>query len=688
MNDANIELTPQQAVVAAQLREFFRSDERCFVLKGYAGTGKTFLIGHMARELAEQNREVMIMAPTGRAARVVGRKTAMAASTIHRAIYNLKELVEHDEVSSAFKFHFRLKDVATDNLDLVVFVDEASMVSDLQEEGEFIRFGSGRLLADLIAFLRLGDPTQKTKLVLVGDPAQLPPVNSATSPALDAGYLHEVHKLQADVCELTEVMRQRAGSPILREATTIRATLASGFHNRLSIKAQPPAIESLQAVDLPARYVEANKGARMPRSICIAYANATCLNLNIAIRSRLVFGNGMHPPAASEVLLVVRNSASTGLLNGELVSVVRADAQSETVRVHVGVEHVDLIFRNLRILAEAEDGSLVEQDTKIVENILFSEKRDLQPLEQKALYVHFKMRHPALRPNSREFAEVMRCDPYFNALQVKFGYAMTCHKAQGGEWEDVFICFENARTDALALRWAYTALTRARTRVFGINLPDRLPWAGAAVERVASAGDATNVPVKREEDAVAPTPWDELFPATPTFPKEQHRRMAASLTASGIAIEKVEVRAANFFWRYDVCKEGRRASLRINFKKTGSVAPQMLAVPGSDAALGQESLPLLSVAEIPLQQAAQAVTFDADKPFLQALHDEFMAPKAVVNGATIARVDHHLFLEKYCFTKGAAHVVVGAYYKANGTITTLLRERGSEELYRRLFWDD
>ena len=281
-----MELTSQQSEATEKLRDFFGGSERCFILKGYAGTGKTFLLGCLARELAAKNRDVWLIAPTGRAARVLARKTGRDASTVHRAIYNLKELVEHDDASAAFKFYFRLRDVATDNLDVVVFVDEASMVSDHYSEGEFIRFGSGRLLADLLSFLRLNDPTQKSKLVMVGDPAQLPPVTSPlNSPALDAAYLSEMHELEAKEYELTEVVRQTAGSPILREATAIRETLASGFHNRLSIRPDPPSIEAVAEPDLPRRFVDANRGTRLPRAICVAYSNATCLNLNIAIRA-------------------------------------------------------------------------------------------------------------------------------------------------------------------------------------------------------------------------------------------------------------------------------------------------------------------------------------------------------------------------------------------------------------------
>jgi hypothetical protein len=685
-----MQFTPQQAAINAQLCEFFRSNERCCILKGYAGTGKTFLIGELARGLAAQNREVMLLAPTGRAARVLSRKTGHPASTIHRAIYNLKELVEHDDASAAFKFYFRVKDVATDNLDVVVFVDEASMVSDQYSEGEFLRFGSGRLLADLLDFLRIHDPRQKTNLVMVGDPAQLPPVNSPISPALDANYLSTVHNVKVREFELTEVVRQAADSPILREATEIRKTIASGFHNRLSIKPCPPQIEAIDSPDLPLRFIDENSNARLPKTVCVAYSNATCLNLNVSIRSKRFGGNGTEAPVAGDVLLVLRNSASTGLLNGDLISVKWADANAETFRIKVGTEFVELFFRNVRVVAEADDGSEVELGTKIVENVMFSEKRDLSPLEQKALYVHFKMRYPKLRPNTKEFTEALRSDPYFNALQVKFGYAITCHKAQGGEWDDVFVFFEHARTDALALRWAYTALTRARTRIFGINLPDRLPWSGAvATESVtkASTHSLTGTQTESPLSVAKATRWDGLFPEEPSFLRLQNRRMVAALTNAGIQVENVEVRPGNYYWRYDVCRNEGRAALRVSFKKNGKLTPELLGAAGTDKELGMQALPLLALDAIPVQPQKQEIDFPVEKPYLRAFHDDYMAPKVQAAAASIASVDHHEFHEKYHIVKGVTHVSIDAYYKARGTITRILKGGGDEELYRQVIED-
>jgi len=681
-----MELTAQQKEITAQLSRFFDGPDRCFVLKGYAGTGKTYLIGHLAKMLTGKKKQVWLLAPTGRAARVLSRKTGFDASTIHRAIYNLKELVEHDDEATSFKFYFRLKDVATDNLDLVVFVDEASMVSDMYSDGEFLRFGSGRLLADLLSFLRMSDAAQKSKIVIVGDPAQLPPVNSPTSPALNTDYLEEVHGLNADEAELTEVVRQTSGSAILSAATEIRKTIFSKFHNRLSIKPAPPQIEVVSATDLAQCFVEANRNARILHTVCIAYSNATCLTLNVAIRARRHGGDGMHAPSAGDVLLVIRNDASTGLLNGDLVNILWAEAESERVSVPVGEERVEMSFRNLRLLSEAEDGKMVQVDTKIVENVLFSEKRDLSPAEQKALFVHFRIRFPKLKPNTKEFTAALRTDAYFNALQVKFGYALTCHKAQGGEWDDVFVFFEHARTDALALRWAYTALTRARSRVFGINLPDRQPWTGALP--TANGATITSVGCEMDVHVASPmdpaTKWVEMFPPEPSFLREQHNRMVFAFEQAGMVIEDVQVRAGNYFWRYVLRREEQHARVQINFRKNGVLTPQVLPAGGCDAALASEALRCVTLPTIVAAPTPEDITFPEDKPYLCAFYNDFVLPKVQSIGATVIRLDHYPYRDRYAIARGTAHVVIDVVYRARGTITSIARVSGDEMLARSL----
>lgn len=679
-------LTAQQNDVLERFTGFLRGPERCFVLTGYAGTGKTFLIGVLARRLVDECRSFRLLAPTGRAARVLGIKTGFHASTVHRDIYNLKELVEHDHANAGFKFFFDLKTATDDNLDCVVFLDEASMVSDTYTDGEFLRFGSGRLLADLMCFLRMDDPLQRTKLVLVGDPAQLPPVGSSASLALDPTYLQQRYAVGVQQAELTEVVRQAADSPILARATAIRNTIASGICNRLCIEPSPPQIESIPADELPGRFVRQNQSLERPRAICIAYSNATCLNLNVAIRGTRLGGDGEQPLVTGDALIVIQNSALTGLLNGDIVTVADADRTPEVVFVPVGQTTVRLSFRSVRLRTEDERGNPSELSTKIVENVLHSEKRSLTPEEHKALYVHFTKRFPRLKPNSREFAEMLRVDMYFNALQVKFGYAITCHKAQGGEWDDVFVYFENARTDADSLRWAYTALTRARNRVFGVNLPAIQPWTGPREPQRTSVIDSSAPSAKNaapfafsESSAEAPTRWDSHFPSEPAALRQKHQRIEVEFEGAGIEIEGVDVQVSKYYWRYYLIRNGQRAQINVTFNKGGAVTPQLLPL-GCNEDLGLAVLACVRKAVdapplLPIQ-----MTFPINQPYLREYFEAVIAPKAAEVGATVTQIEHLQYRERYHLARAGRSTILDATYNSKGKINSLLRASGDDAL--------
>jgi len=688
-------LTTQQAEALKQFDRFIASPARCFIVKGYAGTGKTFLIGQMAQRLAKDHIPAMLLAPTGRAARVLSHNTGFPASTIHRAIYNLADLIEGNDEVGGFKFYYRLKDSSTDNLSVVAFVDEASMLSDNYSEGEFLRFGSGRLLADLLQYLRIESPTQKSKLVVIGDPAQLPPVNMPISPALDSSYLEEQYGLQVNQVELTEVVRQTSDSPILKEATKIRKTLDSRIYNQLYVEQMPPHITEIKMEDLPTRLVSANQNTSLPCAICLAYSNATCFNVNIAIRSKLFGGNGLQPPYKSDILLVIRNNAKTGLLNGDQIYVLEAAQQAQMIDVPVGAKHIRLTFRDVRILKEADDGSTLEFETKLIENVLYSEKRDLSPDELKALFISFKIRHPRLRPNTKEFTEVLRDDTYFNALQVKYGYAMTCHKAQGGEWDEVFVIFENHRTDALALRWAYTALTRARIRITGVNLPRVKPWSAIPLGGTSKV-DQPPLPIIKEnhigvgsEVNPKPTCWDSQFPSEPTFIKFLHQRIAFSLTQSGIAIDDVIVRATNYFWRYSVSRSMKRANVQVYFNSKGAVRPQILPNTASDTEFAENVINIITgAANAPYPTEEIKIDFPDNKPHLREFFENYIEPRVSMHSCHVTKVEHLQFRERYYISSSESRTVIDAIYSSRGSFHSLSWSSGDQYLSNLLLSDD
>jgi len=473
-------LTVGQEVAADRIQAFLAGRGNVFVLRGYAGTGKTFLLQSVAAWLASQSRAFRLMAPTGRAAKVLRDRTGFAAGTIHKAIYAMDRIREYavrgQDGSETFKFYFDLSE-NRDSADTVYIVDEASMVSDLQNEGEFLRFGSGRLLSDLVAYIRADSNDHARKLVLVGDPAQLPPVGSTRSPALDPDYLLQRFDLVVQTDELTEPVRHAPGSGILSNATRIRDALRASDFRVIDLDARFADIRPIGEDGLVDRFLECDAQGG-GRAIVVAHSNRVVRDYNRAIRARL------HPGAAGPVpgerLIVVANNYAQAceLLNGEFVEVVEAGVIVEErvvrLRTSAGPTEIPLRFRDVRVrvpsLPGPSDGVVA---CKVFDPLLESAERDLTSDESRALYVDFRMRHRGLKPGTIEFRQAIRGDPWFNVLRVKYGYAVTCHKAQGGEWDDVLVDFTapGSRSCEAFFRWAYTAITRARGTLHIVHEP-------------------------------------------------------------------------------------------------------------------------------------------------------------------------------------------------------------------------
>ncbi len=183
------------------------------------------------------------------------------------------------------------------------------------------------------------------------------------------------------------------------------------------------------------------------------------------------------------------------------------------------------------------------------------------------------------------------------------------------------------------------------------------------------------------------TKWDEMFPPEPHFCCEKHRAIVASLVQSGIIVESVEVRVGNFFWRYNLMKDNQHACLRINFRRNGTITPQVLPIAGTDAEFGNKIIPLVQCALTSCQPLGP-LAFPADKPFLNAFHDDFMNPRVKIVCGTITQVDHHPFLAKYHIAKEGKSLIIAVYFNARGTITSVQRESGDEDLYTQIMTDE
>ena len=471
-----MELTGLQLAVVEQVCRFIKDENaQVFILKGYAGTGKTTLVKTIADKISQ-----WLTAPTGRAARVLSDKTGREATTIHRAIYKAEGLKEGKDKLD-FKFHFLINDTSGEKI--AVIVDEASMLGSRTVEQELFEFGTGNLMNDLLTYAR---PGFGGKLIFVGDPAQLPPVGETESVALSAAFFTE-KGLNVMEAELTDVMRQAGDSVILGNAMLIRDLLKKKVRNRLAFAERKGEVESLEPVDLLDRYFDERRLSGLYSSIVICFSNKVAADYTRGIRSRL-YGTENAPLHKGETLMVVQNNYVLGRMNGEFVPVLEVggvSSLSAPVYVQEGAQKekriITMAFQHVTVI----DGEGNQAQVQLSLDLLNDSRASLSVDQQKMLYINFCMRNPDLSPKSEEFMNKLQKDPYFNCLRAKYGYAVTGHKCQGGEWKKAFVDY-NGRTGLSddCLRWVYTATTRARETLYITNLPHITPFSNFKIETV------------------------------------------------------------------------------------------------------------------------------------------------------------------------------------------------------------
>lgn len=502
-----MQLTEQQNKVLDQIVAFMRSDAQVFILRGYAGTGKTTMVKVIADFIAE-TRSVALMAPTGRAARVLAQKAGRSAATIHKTIYGacrMKADGGKDDAAADFKLVFPVRECAEGGR-IMAIIDEASMVCSRTVTQELYVFGTDNLMEDLLTWVR---PAFGGKLIFVGDPAQLPPVGEPVSNALRAEFFQE-KGLRVMEAELTEVLRQKGGSVILKNAMMIRDLLQKSRRNNLVFDEQAGDVETVAPEQFLDRYISCRKEQSVPDSVLICYSNKSATGYNRDVRAALYGAD--EPIRESDVLQVVQNNYCLNLMNGEFVKVVSVgerELQSAPVYVQKGAakEKVLIELKFVRVKVACDDG--VGMSCLLLEDLLTSDKPNLAVDEAKALYINFRMRHPKLKEGTEIFAATLMQDEYFNALRAKYGYAVTGHKCQGGEWDSVFVDY-TGRTGLSddCLRWAYTATTRARNTLYVTNLPHVTPFSKFKIESVQKC---SKMPAEcRVFDNVAATPFHNL----------------------------------------------------------------------------------------------------------------------------------------------------------------------------------
>ncbi len=450
--------TAEQENTIERLAEFLLSDNdrKLFLLCGYAGTGKTSLISALVRTMEQLERKTVLLAPTGRAAKVFSSYSGKSAHTIHKCIYRQKSIMDSAT--------FTLSENRAQNT--LFIVDEASMISNESSAG------LGGLLDDLIEFVYSG---RGCTLLLLGDTAQLPPVGEMQSPALTVGYLRSMF-LDVTSVELKQVMRQLDDSGILYNATMLRQRIEDedvyelppirikGFNDICNVQGD----ELIEAIE-----TSYNK-AGMDETIILCRSNKRANIYNEGIRRRILYRE--EELSRGDMLMIVKNNYYWREILGkedktllEKLDFIANGDMAEIIRVHGTEEMYGFRFADVTLsLTDYED---CEIDVKIMLDTLNSESPSLTREENERLFNAVWEDYPEIRSKRKRMEEI-RKNPYYNALQVKYGYAVTCHKAQGGEWQRVFIDQGYISEDMISpdyYRWLYTAFTRASEKLHLVN---------------------------------------------------------------------------------------------------------------------------------------------------------------------------------------------------------------------------
>lgn len=440
-----------------ELQRFLsEQNNQLFVLRGYAGTGKTTLIGHVVDWLEKRKRPARLLATTGRAAKVLQNKTGRSVGTVHGCIYAFDEISGQAEEGSQLTLNFQLRTNQLLEPGLVFIIDEASMISHEKPRADrqTAAFGSGSLLHDLVDF------ADGRQIIFVGDPCQLPPVaDNPLSSALSLNYLTRLNGIAPDTFELREIIRQDRGSEILDLAGRFRSALHTRRFEKWPKVAYPSGREASVLDDhfkLQDAYVRRVKKEGFHSSILVGFSNWQVNMLNRKIREALYPSWQLQP---NELLMVVQNSYNVNLANGDQVILEKAAFHQKKA---------GFTFLKVKVRALHNDETY---ETLMIRDLLYNDRPGLKREEVQQLMIDFdqRMRKKGLKRKSEAYREAMMTDEYLNALRVKFGYAITCHKAQGGEWPQVFL---NIHKSVYGLpseqlyRWFYTAITRARHHLY------------------------------------------------------------------------------------------------------------------------------------------------------------------------------------------------------------------------------
>ena len=452
------ETTSGQRTLFIKLSEFIlnKNSDQIFVLKGYAGTGKTTIVRSLVKSMPAVNGKTVLLAPTGRAAKVLSNYTEKQALTIHKKIYYRKP-------ESAEGLAFTLQQNL--HTDTIFIVDEASMISNSGGLNSNGMFGGGSLLDDLISYVFNGN---NCKLLFIGDTAQLPPVGLDVSPALDIDFLKASYSFQLDWFELTEVVRQAGDSGILTNATEIRNQIKNKLGNKPHFLLNGfKDVIRLGGDELEDALNSAYSKYGAEESMVICRSNKRANIFNQQIRTRIRWQE--NELSAGDLMMVVKNnyfwlpeeSKAGFIANGDIIQLTSIGRIQE---MH-SFRFADVRMRMIDYPDEPE------LETRLLLDTIMSDAPALSQEENKRLYESVSADYADIADRRLRLKKVKE-DSFFNALQVKFAYAITCHKAQGGQWPCVFV-EQGYLTDEMInteyLRWLYTAVSRASEKLYLVN---------------------------------------------------------------------------------------------------------------------------------------------------------------------------------------------------------------------------
>jgi len=513
----NISLSPSQNEAVAKIDIFLNSPiHRVFVFKGSAGSGKTFISALLREYLPKRT---YIFTPTGRAAKVIksmiqDKYKRNNVSTIHHGIYTWdhnwteysEDKPEIPENVKKIKTYFKLAS-NIDEGNTIYICDESSMISNKKNYSSTIEFGSGYILNDLFQY------TLNRKIIFVGDSAQLTPINMESSPALDAVYLEEKYKIKVMEFELTEIMRQKKDSGILKNAAGIRENISKKIYSDINLPSfnDVMKISPVEAIDICAKSYNPSK---FENCMMITHTRKLSQKYNFKIRNKIFpefeFSDNIFTPG--DRLVSTKNNYLYEIFNGELLKVNKVfNTKEDTIRKIIklspskreleqnkikvkedGKVHVELLYKKVELEYYDAFGNTANIECFLLENSIDKDELVLPEIEERAVYVEFLIRHKKeidkykmkykrehvsntqirLAIETGEIATNPATDPFFNAVICKYGYALTAHKSQGGEWKKAMVDFDTKFWDRKTeqyFRWCYTGITRAKEKLYIIN---------------------------------------------------------------------------------------------------------------------------------------------------------------------------------------------------------------------------